>query len=257
MSFTSVCASAGVNQPKHEHKANREAQKRTEGKGSGPHEVRNRTWLRFQGRSKPYFPARNIGLCNRRSSAEDISTSIGRDNITASPEWLRLFCQILMTTQNGRPIRAIHSGARDHQTGIRRHLLQSEASMADILPFRAFRYAQGKEPQRLSHAQVVTQPYDKITPALQDRYYAASPYNLVRIILGRHEADDNPANNVYSRAASYFSDWRQRGILRQDSRPSLYVYSQRFTPPDSTTPGSTTQWERRGFVALGRLEDYS
>src|SRR5580704_4350402 len=111
MSFTSVCASAGVNQPKHEHKANREAQKRTEGKGSGPHEIRNRTWLRFQGRSKPYFPARNIGLCNRRSSAEDISTSIGRDNITASPEWLRLFCQILMTTQNGSPIRAIHSRA--------------------------------------------------------------------------------------------------------------------------------------------------
>src|SRR6202795_2262767 len=133
-------------------------------------------------------------------------------------------------------------------------LLQSEASMADIIPFRAFRYAndQGKEPQRLSHAQVVTQPYDKITPALQDRYYAASPYNLVRIILGRREADDNPANNVYSRAASYFSDWRQRGILRQDSRPSLYVYSQRFM-----LPGSTTQLERRGFIALGRIEDYT
>src|ERR1700693_3901319 len=133
-------------------------------------------------------------------------------------------------------------------------LLQSEASMADIVPFRAFRYAndQGKEPQRLSHAQVVTQPYDKITPALQDRYYAASPYNLVRIILGRREADDNPANNLYSRAASYFSDWRQRGILRQDSRPSLYVYSQRFM-----LPGSTTHLERRGFIALGRIEDYS
>ena len=133
-------------------------------------------------------------------------------------------------------------------------LLQSEASMADIVPFRAFRYAndQGKEPQRLSHAQVVTQPYDKITPALQDRYYAASPYNLVRIILGRHEADDNPANNVYSRAASYFSDWRRRGILRQDSQPSLYLYSQRFM-----LPGSTTQLERRGFIALGRIEDYS
>ena len=125
----------------------------------------------------------------------------------------------------------------DDQAGIRRHLLQSEPSMADIIPFRAFRYAddQGKDPQRLSLAQLVTQPYDKITPALQNRYYAASPYNLVRIILGRHEADDNPANNVYSRAASYFSDWRQRGILRQDSRPSLYVYSQRFAPPGSTT----------------------
>ena len=122
--------------------------------------------------------------------------------------------------------------------------------MADILPFRAFRYV--NDPPRLSLDQLVTQPYDKITPALQDRYYAASPYNLVRIILGRRQADDNPANNVYSRAASYFSDWRQRGILRQDSRPSLYVYSQRFM-----LPGSTTQLERRGFIALGRIEDYS
>ncbi|MGA8272523.1 MAG: DUF1015 domain-containing protein [Candidatus Sulfotelmatobacter sp.] len=122
--------------------------------------------------------------------------------------------------------------------------------MADIHPFRAFRYV--NDPQRLSLDQVVTQPYDKITPALQDRYYAASPYNLVRIILGRGEADDNPANNVYSRAAKSFRDWRQEGILRRESVPSLYAYSQRFTPP-----GSSTELERRGFIGLGRIEDYS
>jgi uncharacterized protein (DUF1015 family) len=120
--------------------------------------------------------------------------------------------------------------------------------MADIHPFRAFRY----DPHRVSLSQVVTQPYDKITPSLQDRYYAASPHNLVRIILGRREENDNPANNVYSRAAGYLRDWRQQGILRQDAVPSIYLYSQRFTPPNSTS-----ELERRGFVALGRLEDYS
>ena len=130
--------------------------------------------------------------------------------------------------------------------------------MADIHPFRAFRY----DPQHVAPAQVVTQPYDKITPALQDHYYAASPYNLVRIILGRREENDNPANNVYSRAAAHFRDWRQQGILRQDSLPSLYVYSQRFTVPGPAREGSTkersaTELERRGFIALGRLEDYS
>src|SRR5271168_1076817 len=113
--------------------------------------------------------------------------------------------------------------------------------MADIHPFRAFRY----DPQQVSLDQVVTQPYDKITPALQARYYEASPYNLVRIILGRPEATDNPENNVYSRAAAHFRDWRQQGILRQDSLPSLYVYSERFT-----LPGSTKELERRGFIAL-------
>ena len=120
--------------------------------------------------------------------------------------------------------------------------------MADIHPFRAFRY----DPQRISPAQVVTQPYDKITPALQDRYYEASPHNLVRIILGRREENDNPSNNVYSRAAGHFREWRRQGILRQDSLPSFYVYSQRFT-----VPGSNKELERRGFIALGRVEDYS
>jgi uncharacterized protein (DUF1015 family) len=126
-------------------------------------------------------------------------------------------------------------------------------SMADIRPFRAFRY----DPRHVSPVQVVTQPYDKITPALQDRYYAASPHNLVRIILGRREGNDNPVNNVYSRAAAYYRDWRQQGIFRQDSLPSIYLYSQRFTAPGSTEKSSSAESERRGFIALGRIEDYS
>ena len=125
--------------------------------------------------------------------------------------------------------------------------------MADIHPFRAFRY----DPRQVSPSQAVTQPYDKITPALQDHYYALSPHNLVRIILGRREANDNPANNVYSRAAAHFRDWRQQGILRQDSLPSIYAYSQRFTLPAPVKEGAAPELERRGFIALGRIEDYS
>jgi uncharacterized protein (DUF1015 family) len=119
--------------------------------------------------------------------------------------------------------------------------------MADILPFRALRY----DLQRVTASQVVTQPYDKITPAMQEGYYAASPYNLVRIILGRRKPEDNTAENVYSRAASYAQEWRAQGILRQDSSPSVYSYSQTFTA------ASGASFERRGFIALGRVEDYS
>jgi uncharacterized protein (DUF1015 family) len=118
--------------------------------------------------------------------------------------------------------------------------------MADIHPFRALRY----DLQRVSASQVVTQPYDKITPAMQERYYAASPYNLVRVILGRREPD-SAGDNVYTRAAAYARQWRTEGILRQDSAPSIYTYSQTFTAP------SGTSFERRGFIALGRVEDYS
>ncbi len=49
-----------------------------------------------------------------------------------------------------------------------------------------------------------------------------------------------------------FATGGEQGILRQDSHPSIYVYSQRFT-----LPGSNTELERRGFIALGRIEDYS
>jgi len=119
--------------------------------------------------------------------------------------------------------------------------------MADILPFRALRY----DLQRVTVAQVVTQPYDKITPAMQEHYYAASPYNLVRIILGHREPDDTTGNNVYTRAAAYARQWRVEGILRQESQPSVYAYSQAFTAP------SGAKFERRGFIALGRVEDYS
>lgn len=99
---------------------------------------------------------------------------------------------------------------------------------------------------------VVTQPYDKITPELQQQYHDASPYNLVRIILGRPESSDSDFSNVYTRAAKHFQQWRDGGILLQDRQPSICQYVQRFDPP-----GGGTLAERRGFIALGRIEDYS
>jgi uncharacterized protein (DUF1015 family) len=119
--------------------------------------------------------------------------------------------------------------------------------MADILPFRALRY----NLEQVTAADVVTQPYDKITPAMQERYYLASPYNLVRIILGQPAADDNSAHNVYTRAAAHSRDWRLEGILKYDSLPSFYAYSQAFAG------ASGNRFERHGFIALGRIEDYA
>jgi uncharacterized protein (DUF1015 family) len=120
--------------------------------------------------------------------------------------------------------------------------------MASIVPFRALRY----DPKRVTPSDVVTQPYDKITPQSQERYYAASPYNLVRLILGKREPSDADQNNVYTRAAAFFGEWRRQGIFLQDAQPSIYVYSQTFT-----VPGTKSEVERRGFIALGRIEDYS
>ncbi|HZP62150.1 MAG TPA: DUF1015 domain-containing protein [Terriglobales bacterium] len=120
--------------------------------------------------------------------------------------------------------------------------------MAEIAPFRAARY----DPGRVELAQVVTQPYDKITPEMQERYYGASPYNLVRIILGKADKGDGPGENVYTRAAGFFHAWRQDGVLRQDEQLSIYSYVQNFV-----RPGGKEELERRGFIALGRIEDYA
>ncbi len=121
--------------------------------------------------------------------------------------------------------------------------------MAKIFPFRGLRY----NPSKVKVAEVVTQPYDKITPEMQDRYYGSSPYNLVRIILGKAQAGDNEQESVYTRAAASLHQWRTDGVLVPDDEPSLYLYTQTFRVPGDT---SGAVMERRGFIALGQVEDY-
>jgi len=121
--------------------------------------------------------------------------------------------------------------------------------MARIYPFRAWRY----NPSTVRLDDVVTQPYDKITPAMQQAYYQRSPYNLVRIILGLPELfDAERGENVYMRAARDFRAWREQGVLKQEHEPCVFAYAQRFT-----VPGSDVVKERRGFIALGKVHDYA
>ncbi|MDE3104307.1 MAG: DUF1015 domain-containing protein [Acidobacteriota bacterium] len=123
--------------------------------------------------------------------------------------------------------------------------------MARIYPFRALRY----NTNRVKMEDVVTQPYDKISPAMQQHYYETSPYNLIRIILGKHQPDDTfdvpDQHNVYTRAAEYLNNWRKEVILVEEDKPALYGYSQTYTVPHTAEVR-----ERRGFIALGHLYDY-
>lgn len=120
--------------------------------------------------------------------------------------------------------------------------------MARIQPFSALRYDLG----RVHASDVLTQPYDKISPAMRQQYLAKSPYNLVRIILGEAHDNDTPQDNVYTRAAAYLHDWTDQGILRTDPEPGVYAYTQTFT-----IPGHPTRLTRRGFITLGGLEEYA
>jgi uncharacterized protein (DUF1015 family) len=120
--------------------------------------------------------------------------------------------------------------------------------MALVYPFRAYRYNQEIVP----FEKVLTQPYDKISPAMQEKYYAADPHNLIAIEKGRSLADDIPQNNAYTRAAAKLKEWIQNRIVQQDPAPSFYLYTQEYT-----VPGTTQTATRRGFIGAGKLEDYS
>lgn len=120
--------------------------------------------------------------------------------------------------------------------------------MAQIYPFRAYRY----NPQRVDLSRVLTQPYDKITVPMLKRYYELDPHNLVRVERGRVEEDDSLTKNVYTRAAQTLDDWIAAGVMLREAEPAIYVYFQEYL-----VPGTHTRHIRKGFIALGRIEDYS
>jgi uncharacterized protein (DUF1015 family) len=120
--------------------------------------------------------------------------------------------------------------------------------MALVYPFRAFRY----NPVRAPFDRVLTQPYDKISPAMQEKYYAADPHNLIAVEKGRAYPGDTPQNNVYTRAAAALNDWIRENVVMQDPEPAFYAYTQEYT-----VPGTEERRTRQGFIGAGKLEEYS
>ncbi len=117
--------------------------------------------------------------------------------------------------------------------------------MAQVRPFRAIVYDTGKVDIR----EVVAPPYDVINEKLQGELYDRSPYNVVRVILGRVYPDDDEANNRYTRARLFLQEWLSKGILKRLENELFFVYQQRFTY-------SGTGYVRSALLGRVRLEDY-
>jgi uncharacterized protein (DUF1015 family) len=118
--------------------------------------------------------------------------------------------------------------------------------MADVRPFRAYRYDLGHVG---ALSDVIAPPYDVIDAALQQRLYDQSPYNAVRVDLSKGEPADTEQSNRYTRAARLLKDWVGSGVLKQDTARGLYVYHQ-----DYEVEGR--RHTRRGFLARVRLEPF-
>src|SRR2546430_9775438 len=96
--------------------------------------------------------------------------------------------------------------------------------MAQVYPFRAFRY----NPKQAPFDRVLTQPYDKISPAMQEKYYAADPHNLIAVEKGRSLPSDTPQNNAYTRTAAALAGWIAIGILNQNPEPPFTANQQEY-----------------------------
>ena len=96
--------------------------------------------------------------------------------------------------------------------------------MAEFKPFKAYRY----QLQKVTLTEVIAPPYDVISLAGQDRLYQKSPYNCIRLILNREEAQDSEKQNRYTRARDFLAEWIRQGVLTQEQQPAFYVYQQDF-----------------------------
>jgi uncharacterized protein (DUF1015 family) len=118
--------------------------------------------------------------------------------------------------------------------------------MPEIRPFNGVRYDMARVG---ALADVVAPPYDVIDPALQDKLYDTSPYNVIRLELNREEPGDAATANRYTRAAVFLNDWLKDGVLAEDAAAALYLYHQSFTVLGTT-------YTRKGFLARVRLEPF-
>ena len=100
-----------------------------------------------------------------------------------------------------------------------------------------------------SHDLVTTPPYDVIADEARRHYLEASPYNVIRLVLGSSDDGEDGADDQYRKAGAELGSWRDAGALVATDGPRLYPYEMRFTLHGN---------ERviRGLVCAVELEDW-
>ena len=127
--------------------------------------------------------------------------------------------------------------------------------MAIISPFRGLRYGSGCFSKGFSLQDVITPPYDVISPEEREKYRKRSPYNFVHIDLpkpkNRSEIETSSDTDPYEHAKKLFLEWIQEGVLELDPEPSFYYYEiDYFIPTDNILH------TRKGFFTLLKLEEF-
>lgn len=117
--------------------------------------------------------------------------------------------------------------------------------MPEIKAFRAWRY----HPQKVKDLSlVVAPPYDIISKKEQAGLYEMSPYNVVRMELGKELSGDDGARNRYTRAKSFLDGIKSEGVLVREDKPSIYVCVQDYEEEGRKKT-------RVGFFAAMKLDE--
>lgn len=117
--------------------------------------------------------------------------------------------------------------------------------MAEITPFKGILY--NKDKIKGDYSSVVAPPYDVISDVMREELYSKSPYNIIRLILGKDQDGDN-GDNRYKRAGKFFNEWQRQGILEKDQRKSFYVYSQEYSHKGVIR-------KRTGFFGMVKIDE--
>ncbi len=98
-------------------------------------------------------------------------------------------------------------------------------------------------------ASVTAPPYDVITGPGKSELLANSPYNIIRLILGKaaQEMGGSRPQSEFKEAASTFAQWLSEKVLVSDPEPALYDLEEEFEAVGK-------RYCRRGFIGRLKLE---
>lgn len=115
--------------------------------------------------------------------------------------------------------------------------------MVKFRPFKGVLYNKDKVGD---YSDVVSQPYDKISPKMQDEYYKKSDYNITHIIKNKAEI----SNDTYQTAKSYLDKWLEEGALQKLDKDAYFYLEQIYTIFGETHT-------RKAIIGLGKVQDYA
>ncbi|XOF32473.1 MAG: DUF1015 domain-containing protein [Candidatus Electrothrix sp. YB6] len=120
--------------------------------------------------------------------------------------------------------------------------------MAVVAPFRGVRYNLEKI-TRLED--VVTPPYDVISPDDAENLVKKNPYSMINLDLCNISQGETEDNGRYEQARARFEAWQDEAVLIRDQHPAIYLYYIEYNHPGGH------RLTRKGIVGLVGLAEFA